>query len=73
MAKFCPICKASCDKQCGLYDKASQRCSILSLAVKADAVSGLLADIYDGIGHVSDNLDALVCKAVDLADVILEK
>lgn len=73
MATFCPICKASCDKQCGLYDKAAQRCSILSLAIKADAVSGLLADIYDGIGGVSDNLDALVCKAEDIVSVMLEK
>ena len=73
MANFCPICKASCDKQCGLYDKAAQRCSILSLAVKADAVSGLLADVYDGIGSVSDNLESLVCKVIDLTDVILEK
>lgn len=73
MANFCPICKASCDKQCGLYDKAAQRCSILSLAIKADAVSGLLADIYDGIGGVSDNLDALVCKAEDIVSVMLEK
>ena len=60
MAKFCPICKASCDKQCGLYDKAAQRCSILSLAVKADAVSGLLADIYEGINSVSDNIKWLI-------------
>lgn len=73
MANFCPICKASCDKQCGLYDKAAQRCSILSLAVRADAVSGLLADIYDGIGNVSDNLDALVCKAEDIVSAMLEK
>lgn len=60
MAKFCPICKASCDKQCGLYDKATQRCSILSLAVKADAVSGLLADIYEGINSVPDNIKWLI-------------
>lgn len=60
MANFCPICKANCDKQCGLYDKAAQRCSILSLAVKADAVSGLLADIYEGINSVSDNIKWLI-------------
>lgn len=48
MAKFCPICKAGCDKQCGLYDKAAQRCGILSLAVKADAISGMLADMRGG-------------------------
>lgn len=45
MPNFCPICKASCDKQCALYYKKYQMCAFQALTwdigVIANAVSEL--------------------------------
>lgn len=43
MANFCPICKADCAKECGLYDKEKKCCSILITAQTLYAIGKMLS------------------------------